>query len=87
MSKCVMMRNFGAIGQSMIDLSRFFEFKDVICPPSWVFKNLDFNGQQGCKGEHASSCKISWQSIKPLPRYGDFSIFFSKWCSSDSFDF
>ena len=29
----------------------------------------------GFEGEHASSCKISWQSVKPLPKYGDFSIF------------
>jgi len=31
----------------------------------------NFNGQQGW-GEHASSCQISWRSVKPLPRYGDF---------------
>jgi len=38
-------------------------------------KIQNFNGQQGYESEHASSCKISWQSIKPLQRYGDFSIF------------
>jgi len=38
-------------------------------------KIYNFNGQQGYDGEHASLCKISWQSVKPLPGYGDFSIF------------
>jgi len=27
------------------------------------------------EGQNASSCHISWRSVKPLLRYGDFSIF------------
>jgi len=42
MSKCVIVPNFAAIGQSMIDISRFFEFQDGSRPPSWIFKNLKF---------------------------------------------
>jgi len=26
-------------------------------------------------GEHASFCQNSWRPVKPLPRYGDLSIF------------
>jgi len=52
-------------------------FRISIQQPSAILgflKIQNFNGRQGYDGEHASSCKISWQSVKPLPRYGDFSI-------------
>jgi len=42
MSKCIIVPNFAAFGQSMIDISRFFEFEDGSCSPSWIFKNLKF---------------------------------------------
>jgi len=38
-------------------------------------KIQNFNSRQGYEGKNAPSCKISWQSVKPLPRYGDFSTF------------
>ena len=44
-------------------------------PPSWILKLKIFSGQQGYEGERASLCKISWQSVKALLRYGDFPIF------------
>jgi len=34
-----------------------------------------FNGRKGQEGQHASRCQISWRSVKPLLRCGDFSIF------------
>jgi len=39
------------------------------------FKTQNFNGRQAYEGERASSCHMLSQSAKPLPRYGDFSIF------------
>jgi len=35
----------------------------------------NFNSRNGQGGQTASPCKISWRSVKPLLRYGDFSIF------------
>jgi len=49
-------------------------------------KIQNFNGRQDYEGENASSSKISWQSVKPLPRYGDFSFFF-KMAAAANFDF
>ena len=31
--------NFAVIGQSMIEISQFFEFQDGSRPPSWIFEN------------------------------------------------
>jgi len=42
---------------------------------SGFLKIQNINGQQGYEGERASSCKILWQSVKPLPIYGDFLFF------------
>jgi len=42
MPKCVIVPNFAEIGQSMIDISQFFEFQDGSRPPSWIFENLKF---------------------------------------------
>ena len=38
-------------------------------------KGRNFNGRWGEEGHCASSCQILRQSVKPLLRYGDFSIF------------
>jgi len=42
-------------------------------------KILSANSTKGQEGQTASTCQISWRSIKPLRRYGDFSIFFQRW--------
>ena len=34
---------------------------------------LKSDGRNGQDGQPASSCQISWWSVKPLPRYGNFS--------------
>jgi len=47
MSKCVIVPNFAAIGQSMMDISRFFEFQDGSRPPSWIFQKLKFERSAG----------------------------------------
>jgi len=36
------------------------------------FRN--FNGRNGHEGQTASSCQISWRSVKPLRRYDEFSF-------------
>jgi len=35
----------------------------------------------GYESEHASSCQISWRSVKPLLRYGKVAIFQDGGCS------
>jgi len=35
----------------------------------------NFTGQKGQENQTVSPYQISWQSVKPLPKYGDFSIF------------
>jgi len=34
-----------------------------------------FNRRQGQEGHRASRCQILWRSVKPLLRYGNFSLF------------
>jgi len=34
-----------------------------------------FNGRKDQEGQRASRCQISWRSVRPLLRYGDFSFF------------
>ena len=61
---------FHWIGQTVADQWRFF-----------VRRRLEFlkfgnvNSRKGQKGQLASSCQISWLSVKSLLRYGNFSIF------------
>jgi len=35
----------------------------------------NFNDAKNQEGQSAPDCEISWRWVKPLPRYGDFSIF------------
>ena len=51
MSECVIVPNFAAIGHSMIEISRFFEFQDGSRLPSWILKIQNFNSRQGYEGE------------------------------------
>jgi len=39
------------------------------------FLTFRINSAMNQEGQTASPCEISWQSVKQLPRYGDFSIF------------
>jgi len=56
------------------DIAFFSNFKMAAVRHIGFLKVQNFSGRQGYEGEHSSSCKISWQSVKPLPRYGNFSI-------------
>jgi len=56
-------------------------FQNVGYPAYWIFKTETFNCRYDSEGQHASLCKISWQSVKPFLKYGDYSIF-SKWRQS-----
>jgi len=40
-----------------------------------MLKNLIVKLSASSDGERASSCKNSWQCVKPLLRYGDFLFF------------
>ena len=75
MSKCAIVPNFAAIGQSMIEISRFFYFSRWRPPPSWIFKFQLFKGRSAEEGRTASPCQIWSKSAIPRPRYGDYSIF------------
>jgi len=50
----------------------------------FVFRHLgflkvrNFNCRHSCDGQFASSCQISFRSVRPLRRYGHFSIFLFK---------
>ena len=46
MSECVIVPNSAAIGQSMIEISRFFEYQDCSRPPFWILKIQNLNGRQ-----------------------------------------
>jgi len=77
MHKCVNMPNFAAIGQSMIEISLFSNYKMAAVRHLGFLKIQNFSGRQGYEGEHASSCKISWQSAKPYTEIWRFLDFYS----------
>ena len=56
MAECVIVPNFAAIGQSMIEISRFSNFNIAAVRHLGFLDGQNFNGRQGCEGEHASSC-------------------------------
>jgi len=62
--------NFVAIGQAIAEIWRF------LISQNGGRRHLGFlKFRKGQEGQTASPCQISWRSVKPLPRYGDFSIF------------
>ena len=44
-------------------------------PPSWILTFEIFNGRNAQLDRTASPCQMWSKSVKPRPRYGDFSIF------------
>jgi len=40
-----------------------------------LVKVRNFNCWHSCEGQFTSLCQISWRSVEPLWRYGNFSIF------------
>jgi len=62
--------NFVEIGQVAAEIWQFFDFSRWRPPPSWFFKILE-----GQDGQNMLLCQILRRLVKPLLRYGDFSIF------------
>jgi len=75
MSKCVVVPNFLAVSQAVAEIWRFFDFKGDGRPHLGFSKGRNFRFWKGEKGQNAPSCQISRRSVKPLLRYGDFSIY------------
>jgi len=42
-SKCGTLPNFVQIGQTVVEISPFFDFQDGGHPPSWIFKSWKFS--------------------------------------------
>ena len=53
-----------------------FRFSKMEAAAILDFEILNFNGRTAQDGRNASPCQIWSKSVKPLPRYDDFSIFF-----------
>jgi len=66
--------NFIAIRWNVAKLWRFNGFQNGGRPPSYIFKKSILKLCYGSENGSASSWKILWWSVKPLRRYGDFSI-------------
>jgi len=73
--KCVTTPNLTAIGWTVAEIWRFFDFS------WWRPRHLGFSNVgnigvgKGQDGQNASPCQISRSSVKPLLWYGHFSIF------------
>jgi len=67
---CVTLANFVAIGQTITELSRFFDFQDGGRTPSWFSKVRHFNAPWGGNGQHAKYCGDRRN------RYRDIAIFY-----------
>jgi len=39
---CVIVQNFSKIGQTVLEISQFFDFQDGRHPPSWILKFCNF---------------------------------------------
>jgi len=61
--------------QHNVDITIFRFLKMAAVCRLGLFKVQNFNCQYPAEGQFASSCQISCRSVKPLPRYGSFSIF------------
>jgi len=67
--------NFAAISQTVIEICRFFIFQEGGRRHLGFSKSENFRGGKAQDVQSASSYQISRRSVKPLLRYGDFSIF------------
>jgi len=75
-SNCVSVPNFEAIGPTVAEIWRYFDFSTWWPPPYLgFFKFQIFNGRIAQGGRTASPCQNWSKSVKTRPRYGNFSIF------------
>ena len=72
----VTMSNFVKIGQIVAEILRFFGFPRWRPPPSWIFKNANFYRLIRLQRPNLrQSAKFHQDTVDPLLRYGEFSIF------------
>jgi len=72
---CVNVPNFVWIGQTVAKMWRFLIFQMGGRRHLGFSKFQNFNAQKGQRGQTASSYQFLWRLVKPLMRYGNFSIF------------
>ena len=66
---------FVGLSKPLLRYGDFSPFINDRCLSSWIFKIRNCNWRPGWEGEYASLCQFSWQSVKSLPKYGDFWYF------------
>jgi len=59
-------QNFVKIGQTVADISQFWDFQDGSRRHLGFSKIRNFNGRSAVRGEFASPCQISSKSVKRL---------------------
>ena len=72
---CVSLPNFIKIGQYVSEIWRIFDFSRWRLSAMLDFKIAILNILRHRECQCASSCEISWKSVKWLQRYCDFSVF------------
>jgi len=77
------MPNFVSIGQTVVEIPRFWIFQDGGRRHLGFLKFQIFNGLNGEEGRTASPSQISSKSLEPRPIYNDFSIFPSQSSAED----
>ena len=72
---CITVPNFVAISQIVAEIWRFFDFWRRRPPPCWIFKFLKFKLLECWKCLNCITMPNVGRAVKPMQRYGDFSIF------------
>jgi len=80
-SVCVNTPNIMVISHTVVEIWRFFK---MVAVRHLGFSN--FKGYKGKEGQYTSPYQILCQSVEPLLRYCDWSIFLSKWQPSAILD-
>jgi len=74
-SNCVTLPNFVAIGQTVVDISRFWIFQDGGSHNVGFLEFYILNDPNGLEGRTASLCQILSKLLKPRRRYVSFRFF------------
>ena len=73
--KCVILPNFVQIGQGIAEIWPFWFFKMAAFRHLGFLKFENFNCPYLSEGQNAAPCQILCRLVKPLRKYGGFSIF------------